>query len=502
MRKLLFVLTWCFLVTMAQAGTMVIDSEIPKDITAEGTGYSLWDGMFVNVPEITLPVIKCINGILRMESTNSRWGGSESPYGPFVYVNVMGDFSVEVEVTDYTYLSSAGEDGWLYNNDGGLMVRVPNTDPYLEDNIQNCFFPIWWCGNFLRANDDGARDEIETPNNAWDAGRFLKITKVGNAFYAYYSTDGKDWIEYNSSPLIRDDLNNITLQVGLFHATWSDALGGYIEYDNFKITKETEGSTSGNLIVKEGNGSSNLSVVLDRAPTSDVIVTLDPNGNPDVNLDMASLTFTSENWNEPQIISVSAVQDDEIEPVEAAIISYALTSSDTSFNGGLIFPTEVKIIDDDGANFVFSTEPVSVQEGQSVAYSVSLLKAPTADVIAIPDDPSDPNRLEFDPPTLTFTPENALTPQTITVSAIDNDVVGPDPRNIVVTYHATSDDLEYNELAVTLVHKVLENDCGAWGYLDLDSNHDCIIDLEDFAALANIWLYCTYPNDPACVDVR
>jgi hypothetical protein len=32
----------------------------------------------------------------------------------------------------------------------------------------------------------------------------------------------------------------------------------------------------------------------------------------------------------------------------------------------------------------------------------------------------------------------------------------------------------------------------------MDMNHDCQINLADFAELAKLWLDCSLPNDPAC----
>jgi len=40
--------------------------------------------------------------------------------------------------------------------------------------------------------------------------------------------------------------------------------------------------------------------------------------------------------------------------------------------------------------------------------------------------------------------------------------------------------------------------CGDWGYLNMDFDHNCRVDLADFAAFAGDWMKCTDPSDPTC----
>ncbi|OQA00490.1 MAG: hypothetical protein BWY71_00709 [Planctomycetes bacterium ADurb.Bin412] len=40
--------------------------------------------------------------------------------------------------------------------------------------------------------------------------------------------------------------------------------------------------------------------------------------------------------------------------------------------------------------------------------------------------------------------------------------------------------------------------CGAWGYLPMDFDRNCYVDLADFAAFAGDWMKCTDPGDPTC----
>ena len=42
--------------------------------------------------------------------------------------------------------------------------------------------------------------------------------------------------------------------------------------------------------------------------------------------------------------------------------------------------------------------------------------------------------------------------------------------------------------------------CGEWGYLPMDFNKDCVVDVVDFSQFANEWLSCTQPYADGCIN--
>ena len=68
----------------------------------------------------------------------------------------------------------------------------------------------------------------------------------------------------------------------------------------------------GSLDVEEGGATDTFDVVLDAPPNNDVTINL---SNPDgeVSLSTSSLTFTNGNWNTPQSVTVTAVNDGDEE---------------------------------------------------------------------------------------------------------------------------------------------------------------------------------------------
>jgi Ca2+-binding RTX toxin-like protein len=80
-------------------------------------------------------------------------------------------------------------------------------------------------------------------------------------------------------------------------------------------------------------------------PTSDVTITL-TSGNQ-ITTNTNTLTFTPTNWNTPQTVTVTAVNDTITEGTHTAIINHTVTSTDTNYNGSTIPNINVGIQDND-----------------------------------------------------------------------------------------------------------------------------------------------------------
>jgi|GEM_PF-5978078 len=106
----------------------------------------------------------------------------------------------------------------------------------------------------------------------------------------------------------------------------------------------SEGSTS----VTEGGASDTLSVVLNSQPTANVTITAQ--GNPDIGVSPATLTFTPANWNTAQTVTVSAVNDTAAEGTETHNVTFTTASTQAAYNGLGVAPAPVTVIDDDGAS--------------------------------------------------------------------------------------------------------------------------------------------------------
>ena len=167
------------------------------------------------------------------------------------------------------------------------------------------------------------------------------------------------------------------------------------------------------VTVNEG-GAAAYTVGLGIQPTGNVVVRT-TSDNADVATQPASLTFTPDNWQTAQTVNVRAAHDDDAVD-DAATVSHAVSGADEySATGPSV---TVAVIDDDTAGVTVSKTSLSLTEGGTATYTVVLDAAPVGQVLI---SPFTYGVITAQPQQLTFTPENWRTPQTVTVSAAQDD---------------------------------------------------------------------------------
>ena len=106
---------------------------------------------------------------------------------------------------------------------------------------------------------------------------------------------------------------------------------------------ESDGSTD---VDEEGPTSDSYEVALTRAPAADVVITLTPDDQ--VTLDKTTLTFTPANWDVPQTVTVTAVDDGIVEDrIHTAVIAHTAGSADPAFDGATLRDVVVNVTDND-----------------------------------------------------------------------------------------------------------------------------------------------------------
>lgn len=210
----------------------VADFSTPRDFLAAGAGGTIWDRCLAADDSSFPEAIRIDEGRLQLQSRGTVWDGGPRR-GAFLFKLVSGDFVAQATVADYAGLATRRVPG---NNDGGLMARVPDLGDAGpgEDLVQLNFFPIWNQGNMVTSLDGGARPQ-QGNRRAWDAHRHLQLIRQGPRFHLRTSADGQRWEELPGSPLQRDDMAGLPLQVGLYHASYgSDS--SFITFDAFRLT--------------------------------------------------------------------------------------------------------------------------------------------------------------------------------------------------------------------------------------------------------------------------
>ncbi len=200
------------------------------------------------------------------------------------------------------------------------------------------------------------------------------------------------------------------------------------------------------LSVPEGSNAK-YTVVLDTQPSADVTIAVSfaSGSDADITVDKNSLTFTTENWDATQEITVSAAEDDDALNGSATIEHTASGANYGSVSVSSVTATEA---DNDTAGVTVTPTALTVPEGSNAKYTVALDARPSADVtIAVSFASGSDEDITVDKTSLTFTTDNWDAAQEITVSAAEDD----DALNGVATIEHSASGGGYGGVTVSLV---------------------------------------------------
>jgi hypothetical protein len=214
--------------------------------------------------------------------------------------------------------------------------------------------------------------------------------------------------------------------------------------------KETGGSTN----VTEGGAADTYTLQLYSQPTDDVTVTLTPDSHVNVAStsflpDSFNLIFTHDNWDTPQTITVTAVDNLVVEGSHISTIAHSTSSTaDPHYNIASAGDVIVHITDNDGITITPIT-PVTpsgglttTQAGGTAQFSVVLDAQPSANV-TIGLSSSDVTLGTVSASSLTFTPSNWNEAQIVTVTGVDDYIAHTVDYTIIIA-PAVSNDMRFN----------------------------------------------------------
>lgn len=129
--------------------------------------------------------------------------------------------------------------------------------------------------------------------------------------------------------------------------------------------------SDGPLEVAEGGGSATYSVLLGSRPDGEVTVSLA--GGPDLVLAPATLTFTPDDWNVEQQVTVTAVDDELAEGHREVRIEHSVVSSDVVFDAIKAPRLPVRVLDNDLLDITLAyVGPTNAVRGSSVTLRAML----------------------------------------------------------------------------------------------------------------------------------
>ena len=231
-------------------------------------------------------------------------------------------------------------------------------------------------------------------------------------------------------------------------------------------------------------------------PVTVSLASMEPNEG---SLSQTSLVFTSANWDVAQTVTVTGLNDGLGNGTQTYQITGSASggnSGGTSFNG--VTMTPITVINSLAGISVTPLNVTTTQAGGTGTFSVALTSQPSANVTVTLVNP-EPSQGSLSTTSLLFTPTDWSTPQTVTVTGVNNNIAAGN-QTYLITGSAASSDSAYNGLTMAPVTVTnLETDVpGVASYL---STPPTLVTSEAGASSNVSFALITIPADPVTVQL-
>ncbi|MBK9745744.1 MAG: CSLREA domain-containing protein [Chloroflexi bacterium] len=136
-------------------------------------------------------------------------------------------------------------------------------------------------------------------------------------------------------------------------------------------------SPSGTLLTTEAGGTATFTFVLNSQPTADVTISLTASDPTEATAAPSPLVLTTANWNAPQTVTVTGVDDPNADGNQDSQVTFVVSSADAAYNGLVIPAVVVTNVDDDTAGITVSPAAFTASAGFSGSYQIGLLTPPS-----------------------------------------------------------------------------------------------------------------------------
>ena len=226
------------------------------------------------------------------------------------------------------------------------------------------------------------------------------------------------------------------------------------------ITEETQRGVTvapAALTIDEGD-TGTYRMVLQSEPSADVTVRVTVPNGAEAKVDKTTLTFTTDNWDQPQAVTVNATDDDD------AIADSPFTLTHTAVGGDYAAETVdgVTITINDTTVPVLATEGVTAGEGDgNLEFTVTLL-AETADTVTVQYATADNTATagsDYTETSGTLTFSAGEDTQTVSVPILDDSIDEQDERFTLTLTNAANAELGDNgETSLTVTGTITDDD--------------------------------------------
>ncbi|AFZ07458.1 Subtilisin [Oscillatoria nigro-viridis PCC 7112] len=245
-------------------------------------------------------------------------------------------------------------------------------------------------------------------------------------------------------------------------AVSTDANYNNLDPDDIDVTNsdnETPGITvnpTAGLTTGEDGTKANFTVVLNTQPTADVTIGLTSDNVAEGTVSPASITFTPANWNTPQPVTVTGVNDGIVDgDIGYKIVTAAAVSTDANYSNRDVADVSLSNQDNDAAGISITTTATTATEGgANGSYAIELTSEPIAPVTINFNAGSEINAIA----PITFDSTNWNVAKTVTVTATD-DSKAEGTHSGTIAHTVTSTDTKYTTQTVQDVNvAITDND--------------------------------------------
>lgn len=256
-----------------------------------------------------------------------------------------GRFKDSVQLDSTTTLVSAdGYDGFVsqWDSAGNLISSGSLTgagNEYIREIVVDASGDFLISGSFYESSDlDPGVGIVNRSTESSAEGFLLRLDSSGDFKHVHQLDSDSSWIEGVAS-----DAGGNLFVTGRFYTGQALIPTG----ESFETTSNVAGflmklayapgitvTPLDGLETSESGGSDQVSVVLDVAPTANVTINLASSDASEASVSPNSVTFTPLNWNTPQVVTVTGVDDSNIDgDVSYALITSTASSADSRYDG-------------------------------------------------------------------------------------------------------------------------------------------------------------------------
>ena len=215
-------------------------------------------------------------------------------------------------------------------------------------------------------------------------------------------------------------------------------------------------------VYEDHSDNDSFTIVLGKAPTADVYMSIANPDTTEVLVSPTSVVFGTGNWSTAQTISLVGVEDGIADGNLATDLTVSIdNSTDADYDTGI--PNATVVVNSIDSSSISSlsiastggTNSVTESSGVTDNFTVALGTSPAQDV-TITFTSADTGEVTVSPVSLTFGSGNYSAPQTVILTAVEDNIVDGD-QTINVSANATSTDISYNALSQNISVTVVDS---------------------------------------------